>query len=208
MPVLEINLLHLRPGIQPTDLNLVSNLRNIRAQLGTNSRFYISTTSDLPCLYIIGIWPTLEAHKSFLSSPDRARILGPQEEQTEFRWSVHVEAQSIEHIPLQAPFIHFSRVFAHAEGENEIGRILKERNDKARKATKPYPVFEGTSIEPEMGKEEYISCTGWSSEAAHKQFEKDMGGLEEQEQTKEVLLESEGAYLQDLEKLVFRISGS
>lgn len=209
MPVLEITLLYLRPGTQPTDANLVSNLRNIRAQLGTNSRFFIAPNSNPSSLYILGVWPTLEAHKAFLSSPDRARILGPQEDQTEFRWSMHVEARSMEDLPLKAPVMYFSRVFAQSERKDEVRDALKGRSDRAREATTPYPVLEGVSLEPDASKNEFVSFTGWSSEAAHKEFGEKLANLGKgSEELKEALVETEGAYLHDLEKLVFGISGS
>lgn len=103
MGVLELTLLHLKPGTKPSDSNLLHNLRTIRTQLKTNSRFFVDTdSSPQPTnLFILGLWPTLQAHHNFLASPERDEVLRPQEQQTAFQWSVHLEnVESMDNLPL------------------------------------------------------------------------------------------------------------
>jgi hypothetical protein len=94
--VLELTLLHLKPGVDPTDPGLLKSLCQIRNDLQTKSRFFVADRfwdvdpkkePQSIQLFILGSWPTLRDHELFLAN-DRYRdvILRPQEKYTEFQW--------------------------------------------------------------------------------------------------------------------------
>ncbi|KIW05841.1 uncharacterized protein PV09_03045 [Verruconis gallopava] len=106
MGALEITLLHLKPGTEAAQDSLLENLRSVRAQLNTNSRFYLDRGRPTS-IFIFGLWPTMEAHKAFLASPECGRILGPQEAQTEFAWGLHVaDVSTMDDLPLDSKIMY------------------------------------------------------------------------------------------------------
>ena len=106
MPILELTLVRLKPGISPIDEALLHNLRTIRSRLKTNSRFFIETTDKPINLLILGLWPTLDDHHDFLNSTEKNEILGLQEEQTTFQWSVHLgDVESMDQLHLDLGYL-------------------------------------------------------------------------------------------------------
>src|SRR4051812_38878765 len=98
MPVLEVTQLRLK-GISAADQSLLDSLDAVRSILKTNSRFY-HCIEEPSLIYILGIWPSLAAHRAFLDSPECHEILGPQEELLEFQWSLHMELDAMVSLPL------------------------------------------------------------------------------------------------------------
>jgi hypothetical protein len=159
MGVLEITLLHIKAHIKATDVSLLQNLRTIRSQLKTNSRFYISAT-DHSQLYIFGLWPTLEAHHDFLASPDREKILGPQEGQTEFIWGLHIDnVFSMDELPLTADIMRVDRFVGPASDQGEVLR-LEVSVTKEQKITANYPRLVRTRMDPKPDEMELFVVSG------------------------------------------------
>jgi hypothetical protein len=151
MGVLEITLLRIKPGIKPTDPSLLKNLRDIRAQLGTNSRFYIDT-KDPSLLYIFGLWPTLEAHYTFLASPDREQILAPQEGQTEFLWGIHIgNVSSMDDLPIQAETMYVNRIACLHQWETTMEQHMLSKLDGLKTRFGKYPVLYRRRIDEAPG---------------------------------------------------------
>lgn len=107
MPVVEVTQLRLK-SVAPDDPAQLKNLSSARAILKTQSEFY-TCIDDLTLIFILGLWPNLEAHRAFLASPRAAEVLGPQEGMLEFRWAVHMELDAMDSLPLDAPVMATSR---------------------------------------------------------------------------------------------------
>jgi heme-degrading monooxygenase HmoA len=179
MPVLELLLLRLRPGISPTDPTLVQNLSTVRSLVHTNSRFY-QCIEDASLVYILGQWPSLAAHQAFLASPEREAILSHQTHQLDFRWMVHLdvpEGKTIEDaLPFAAPVLNIAKTTFTAPGAGEVDAYKRVRGVRWRSkivdATRPYPLFEGWRIDAPEGEAEHVVLTGWESVEAHFRFTK------------------------------------
>lgn len=116
MAVLEITQLRLK-GVEVDDLALLESLSLVRGKLQTNSRFF-SCIEDSSLVYIFGVWPDLDAHLEFLTSPARDEILGPQENILDFQWTAHLKLNAISPFLLDVPFIALERVNVNT---NHIG---------------------------------------------------------------------------------------
>jgi heme-degrading monooxygenase HmoA len=185
MAVLELTLLRLKHGVNHTDATLLSNLRAIRAEIKTNSRFY-HCTEDPSLLYILGLWPSQEAHNNFLASADRARILGPQEQQTEFLWGIHAELDSMQSLPLTARVLAISRQVVRPESVEKYDEIMATEEKIIQDATALYPVVRVWRIDAEKGKHEALIFTGWNSVDEHVEF---MEANKNKESTELILVE-------------------
>jgi heme-degrading monooxygenase HmoA len=174
MPVLELLLLRLRPGISPQDPTLVENLSTVRSLVRTNSRFY-HCIEDPTLIYILGQWPSLAAHKAFLSSPERDAILLPQMHQLDFVWMLHLdlpEGKSMEDVlPFTAPVLGIARMFFNSfdPDVDAYKKILADHRSKIVGTTGPYLLFDAWRIDAE-GKAEYVILTGWESVEAHNEL--------------------------------------
>jgi heme-degrading monooxygenase HmoA len=172
MPVLELLLLRLRPGISPQDPTLVENLSTVRSLVHTNSRFY-HCIEEPTLIYILGQWPSLAAHKAFLSSPEKDAILLPQTHQLDFAWMLHLdlpEGKSMEDVlPFTAPILGIARIFFNTSDPDvdAYKKILVDHRSKVVETTGPYPFFGAWRIDAEEGKAEYVILTGWESVEAH-----------------------------------------
>jgi heme-degrading monooxygenase HmoA len=172
MPVLELLLLRLRPGISPQDPTLVENLSTVRSLVHTNSRFY-HCIEEPTLIYILGQWPSLAAHKAFLSSPEKDAILLPQTHQLDFAWMLHLdlpEGKSMEDVlPFTAPILGIARIFFNNSDPDvdAYKKILADHRSKVVGTTGPYPFFDAWRIDAEEGKAEYVILTGWESVEAH-----------------------------------------
>ncbi|KAF2200445.1 hypothetical protein GQ43DRAFT_73084 [Delitschia confertaspora ATCC 74209] len=170
MPILEVCELRLRKGVSVSDPKLLKNLQYVRSQLGTNSQFY-QCIVDPALIYILGLWPSLDAHNAFLASPEKQRVLGPQEDQMEFQWAVHVELDAVESLPLDAPVMAIARVFISHGGTNTYrkendGAIAKQVSN-IFEATKPYKATYGWRLDAEQGSSEVLVFSGWESAEAY-----------------------------------------
>jgi len=168
---LEITELRLKPGTPYDSPSLLANLRTIRSQLSTNSRFYLGL-DDISQLFIFGLWESREAHSLFLESSESRRILGPQEHQTEFIRAWHMLVHSMEELPLDAPVMHFVcdvdkiRDISHPPS---LVDAFKEREDAFNKRhQRPYPLLRGMDLDMEPPK--HLTFTGWESKAERLSF--------------------------------------
>jgi heme-degrading monooxygenase HmoA len=196
MGVLELTLLRLKPGISHTDPTLLANLRDIRAEIKTNSRFY-HCIEDPSLLYILGLWPSQESHNAFLASADAARILGPQEHQTEFLWGMHAELDSMQSLPLKAEVLAISRESVRLESAEKYEEDMAAKEQKIRDATAPHPVVRVWRIDAGEGNRESLIFTGWSSVEEHERFMQS----DETKPTTEMIIVSETKHGVDLERI-------
>jgi heme-degrading monooxygenase HmoA len=172
MPVLELLLLCLLPGVSPQDPTLVENLSIVRSLIHTNSRFY-HCIEDPTLIYILGQWPSLATHKAFLSSPEKDAILSYQTHQLDFVWMLHLdlpEGKNMEDVlPFTAPVLGIARmIFNTSDPDVDVyQRILADYRSKVVGATGPFPLFDARRIDGDEGKVEYVILTGWESVEAH-----------------------------------------
>ena len=163
MGVLEITLLRLRAGTKYTDPTLLSNLQSIRSQLGTNSRFFGGPDGGI---LILGTWPSLQAHDDFLNSGDGNEILGPQEKQTRFICSQHIdlgEGKGMEILPLDARrAISVARFFILKPEESAIEEAHQEYLETVAKTTggEHTMVLNDWRMDPKEGTREWIVIMG------------------------------------------------
>jgi heme-degrading monooxygenase HmoA len=169
MPVLEVTQLRLRrPDVG--DQTLLKSLSTVRDALQTNSQFY-KCIEDPTLIYILGIWPSLDAHNKFLASPARDEVLGPQEDMLEFRWSVHMELSTMDELPLDAPVIAITRLFIRGEEVDAYNSAAVNDQHTIAKATRPFNVVYGWRLDSAPGKHEALQFTGWEDAQAHAAFE-------------------------------------
>ncbi|OCK85357.1 hypothetical protein K432DRAFT_377711 [Lepidopterella palustris CBS 459.81] len=170
MPVLEVCQLRLKDNISATDEVLLKNLSAVRSIIKTNSQFY-HCLEDPTRIYILGIWPTLEAHQAFLASAEKEDILGIQDDQLEFQWMIHMGLDSMASLPLDAPVMAIARLFIKDGGHADAyARLVANHRSLIVDATKPYKVVDGWRCDLEPGKHEALMFTGWESVEAHKAF--------------------------------------
>jgi heme-degrading monooxygenase HmoA len=175
MPVLELLLLRLRPGISPKDPTLVENLSTVRSLVHTNSRFY-HCIEDPTLIYVLGQWPSLATHKAFLSSPEKDAILSHQTHQLDFVWMLHLdlpEEKSMEDVlPFTAPVLGIARMFFNtSDPDVDVHKkTLVDHRSKIVDATGPYPLFDAWRIDAQEGQAEYVILTGWENVEAHNEL--------------------------------------
>jgi hypothetical protein len=191
MPILELTHLTLKPTLSPNDPAILTSLVNVRTLLAskvhrTNSRFYVSVSNPSE-IYILGSWPTVEAHHAFLSSPIKTEILGPQEHVFDFQWGIHVpssdgEKGGMENLPLNAPVLAVARLFIKPEKEqtDQYQRVLDKYRHLIVDATKPWAVFDGWRCDAPDGEPEALMLSGWESEGAHDEFRVRVRGANEE----------------------------
>jgi len=138
----------------------------------THSRFF-QALEDPTLIYVLGLWPNLQTHQSFLASPLKPEILSPQQDLLDFGWMIHIPLEDLESLPLGAPIVAIARlhvkggehVIAHKEITGRYGGMLVER-------TKPYGVVEGWRVDGEEGaqEQEQVVITGWEAKEDHLAF--------------------------------------
>ncbi|KAF1955479.1 hypothetical protein CC80DRAFT_505370 [Byssothecium circinans] len=99
-------------GVAPDDPALLESLSIVRGIVKTQSDFY-SCVEDPTNIFILGLWPSLEAHREFLASSRAGEVLESQEGMLEFRWSLHIELDAVAALPLEAPVIASTRRIIH-----------------------------------------------------------------------------------------------
>ncbi|RDW91633.1 hypothetical protein BP5796_02798 [Coleophoma crateriformis] len=202
MPILEVLQVRLKPGTSPQDPTLLANLRMVRSRIGTNSRFYICI-EDPTLLFILGQWPTLDAHRNFLKSPERDEILSAQDDQLEFRYMIHLEFGGMETLPLHAPVMALARLFINPEGKHPnqfLVKVQKHRHvivDGSQAA-----VVDGWRVDGTEAEREYWMFTGWDSREAHDIFrEKTRSEIPEYKSIRDHYLGMDVLHAKDLEVL-------
>ncbi|KAF2467093.1 uncharacterized protein BDR25DRAFT_305875 [Lindgomyces ingoldianus] len=169
MPVLEVTQLRLK-GVSAMDPALLKTLSSAREALKTNSQFY-HCIENPSLIYILGLWPSLNAHTEFLASPRKEEILGPQEDQLEFQWAVHMELDAMSSLPLDAPVMAITRLLIKENGVDALSQEVHANHRKAIiEGTRPYKVADGWRCDPAPGKHEALMLTGWPNAEAHAAF--------------------------------------
>ncbi|KAF2256261.1 hypothetical protein BU26DRAFT_414318 [Trematosphaeria pertusa] len=168
MPVLELTQLRLLNGVAPKDPLLLKALSTVRDALQTQSQFY-SCIQDPALIYILGLWPNLDAHHEFLASPRAKEILGLQEDMLGFTWTVHVELDAMTSLPLEAPVMGITRrTVRQGRDDAHINGLAKERQTLLESSR--YKVASGVRIDAAPGIHEVVTFTGWENTQAHDAF--------------------------------------
>jgi hypothetical protein len=164
MRVLEITQLRLR-RVAVDNPALIQSLSAVREKLHTNSQFY-NCIEDPALIYILGIWPNLEAHLEFLDSPMRDEVLGPQEDILEFCWTVHVELDGMHLLPLGAPILAMERLlFKHECVENFETAVTKYA--QRLQGSHAFRTVHGWRCDTAHGTHEAFVFTGWETAQTH-----------------------------------------
>jgi hypothetical protein len=170
MPTLELLKLQLKPGVSSTSPTLLSVLSDVRAFVKTGSHFF-TCIEDNSLLYILGEWSSLSAHKTFLASLDRAKVLAPQDDLAEFVWCLHINMP--DHmpscLPLDAPVISLARFFVKPD-ESTINAVTKHTDkfrDEIAMGSASDKVFDGWRIDAAEGEKELVVISGWDSTRHH-----------------------------------------
>ncbi|KAJ4292353.1 hypothetical protein N0V90_009014 [Kalmusia sp. IMI 367209] len=168
LAVLEVTQLRLK-GVAPDDPSLHKNLSLVRGILRTQSVFY-SCIQDPTLLFILGIWPSLEAHREFLASSRAAEVLGPQEAMLDFVWSAHMELDAMAALPLDAPVLSLTRRTVKGHDVDAYDKTwAKER--RAMLEGSKHRVASGWRLDAAPGTHEFIIFAGWESAEAHAAFD-------------------------------------
>ena len=210
MPTLEVLKLQLKAGISHTSPQLLAVLTDVRAFVKTGSRFY-TCIEDNSLLYVLGEWPSLAAHKSFLSSPDRERVLKPQEDVADFVWCIHADIPGhvSEVLPLDAPVLAFARVWIKPDQKSveSFTRLVDKYREEIAMGSSSENVFNGWRSDVEEDQKECVMITGWDSKARHFQWTETMrrdvpeyGGLRKHYDTSKHEGGMEVVHLKDIEK--------
>ncbi|RMZ66042.1 dimeric alpha-beta barrel [Pyrenophora seminiperda CCB06] len=167
MPVLEITQLRLK-GIAADDPALLETLSIVRDKLQTNSQFYVSV-EESELIFVLGIWPNLDAHRKFLASPAREEILGPQEDMLEFCWTIHVDFGGMHLIAADAPILAMERVCVEEEGVEVVERAVAKYMQRL-KASHPFKIAHGWRCDLSSGNHEVLLIGGWETAQSHVAF--------------------------------------
>lgn len=173
MPVLEVTQLRLK-GIPADDPTLLKSLSTVRGTLQTNSQFY-HCVEDPTLIFVLGVWPTLDAHLDFLASPARDEVLGPQEDLLEFRWTLHMELDAMSSLPLDAPVLAIMRLLIKGDRVNAYDQAAAKDMHIIADYTHPHNVVNGWRYDAAPGTHEALVFTGWESAHAHAAFAEKAG---------------------------------
>ena len=167
MQVLEITQLRLR-GITVDDPALLQTLSAVRDKLQTNSQFYVSV-EEPELIFILGIWPDLDAHLKFLASPAREEVLGPQEDVLEFCWTVHVDFGGMHLIAADAPILAIERIYVEVELVESVDRAVIKHIQQL-KTSHPFNIAHGWRCDLIPGNHEVLLISGWETAQDHVAF--------------------------------------
>jgi len=167
MSVLEVTLLRTK-GVAPDDPALLRNLSTVRRLLKTQSEFY-SCIDDPTLVFILGLWPSLEAHHDFLASPRAREVLGSQEGMLEFRWALHMELDAMASLPLDAPVLAISRRQVRENDVNAYDKAFATDEHAIFESSK-HKVVRGWRVDAAPGAHEALLLTGWDTAQAYAAF--------------------------------------
>lgn len=167
MPVLEVTQLRLK-GLHAADPALLQSLSAVRGRLHTMSQFYICI-EDPTLVYILGIWPSLDAHLRFLASPARDEVLGPQENVLHFCWTAHMALDGMSSLPLDAPVLAIERWSVSGDCVDAFHQAAI-KHAQLLKRSHPFAVAHGWRCDAPAGSHEALIFTGWESAQAHVTF--------------------------------------
>jgi heme-degrading monooxygenase HmoA len=164
MPALEVTLLRLR-GFSANDPVLLQSLSTVRDKLHTHSQFY-NSIEDPAEIYVLGVWPSLEAHLEFLASPARNDVLGSQESLLEFCWTVHVEMGSMDLLPLDAPVLVIEKLDFSGDRGDAYVQAVTDHVQKLRSSHR-FKVAHGWRCDLSTGSHEALVFSGWDTAQAY-----------------------------------------
>jgi len=167
MQVLEITQLRLR-GITADDPALLQTLSAVRDKLQTHSQFYASV-EEPDLIFILGIWPNLDAHLKFLASPAREEVLGPQEDMLEFCWTVHVDFAGMHVVEADAPILAIERMCVEVESVESVDRAVIKHIQQL-KTSHPFNIAYGWRCDLVPGNHEVFLLSGWETAPDHVAF--------------------------------------
>lgn len=167
MPVLEVTCLR-ATRLAVDDPKVLQSLTAVRGQLQTNSQFY-SCIEDPAIVYILGMWPDLDTHLVFLSSPTAGEILGPQEDVLSFEWTTHMELDSMQSLPLDAPILAIERVIVDQNCADAFN-YAATNHLRHSGGSHPRKLAFGWRIDAPVESHEAIIFTGWATVQAHVTF--------------------------------------
>jgi heme-degrading monooxygenase HmoA len=199
-------------GVTADDPVLLQSLSTVRGKLHTRSQFY-NCIEDPTIIYILGIWPSLDAHLEFLASPARDEFLGPQDDMLDFCWTIHVELGGIRLLPLGAPVLAIERICVKGEYVEVFNQAVT-RHTKKLQGSHPFKVVHGWRCDAARENHELVLFTGYETAQAHAIFatkkidtdidiDIDIAAIDKQYETTQVIhawnLEREEASTTDLE---------
>ncbi|KAH7548973.1 hypothetical protein BM1_10746 [Bipolaris maydis] len=167
MPVLEVTQLRLKE-LSADDPALLESLQTVRAELQTGSHFY-NCIDDPSLIYILGTWPSLDAHIDFLASPSKDHILGPQEKMLQFCWTLHVELGGVDWLPLDAPFLAIERISVSKESTWVFDEAV-QRHAQQLQGSHPFKLAHGWRCDAARNHHEAIVFSAWQTPQAHVAF--------------------------------------
>ena len=209
-PVLELALLRILPPFTISDTSLRANLTFAKQVLQSNSThpFHIySQLEDPSYIYLIGSWPTLSAHRTFLASPENKALLARLSDQATVSWMFHVDVP-LDVIPLEAPVMSIARYkMAKQEARGYVATFGKVSRCLADYVA-PYRWAHGRRIDREKeregdgqgvyGEEEYVLFCGWESVERHLEFAR-TEGFQQFRLLSDYLLEADIKHVQRLD---------
>jgi heme-degrading monooxygenase HmoA len=186
MPALEMTQLRLK-GLTADDPALLQSLSTVRRKLHTSSQFY-NCIEDPTLIYILGMWPSLDAHLKFLASPARDEVLGPQEDMLDFCWTVHIELDGMSLLPLDAPVLAIERMRVREEHVEAFDQAVTRHTEELQ-GSHPSKVAHGWRCDAAPGSHEAILFTGWETAQAHATpaFEKSTAAIDKQYKIMQVI---------------------
>ena len=165
MPVLEMTQLRLK-RLPADDPALLQSLATVRDKLHTNSQFY-NCVKDSTIIYILGVWPSLDAHLEFLASPERDEILGPQEDMLQFCWTIHVEiGGDMSSLPLDAPILSIERIRVQEGSTSAFGQSMKGHLQELQ-GSHHFKAAHGRWCDTTPENHEGLIFSGWPTVQAH-----------------------------------------
>ncbi|KIW16178.1 hypothetical protein PV08_06229 [Exophiala spinifera] len=183
MPVTELALLRLRPGIEWPLAALNANLRKAKKVMESASGLkfrYFRCIEDPATIFIFGEWPSVEFHMTtFIPSQENQELLELLKDQVTVEWMFHLDIdQSHRPLPWHTSVIAVGRHFV-ADGEKESFEATFEANKHNLEAfiggsdrvVGGWRIDKGVDplLEGEL-KSEYVLISGWSSVEQHYQF--------------------------------------
>lgn len=217
MPTLEILKLQLKPGVSATSTELLAILSSVRAFVKTNSRFY-TCIEDNSLLYILGEWPSLDAHKAFLSSRERETVLKPQEEVADIVWCEHVEIPDSMNntLPLGAQVLALARVWIKPDATSceKFEKLVRKYRDEIVTGSSAEVMFDGWRADQVEGEKQYVLLSGWDSQKHHLAWEEttrrdipEYAGMRKFYDVRKGEVGLEVVHLNDVEKMVGKGEG-
>ncbi|KAG9205894.1 hypothetical protein G6514_006170 [Epicoccum nigrum] len=189
MPITELALLHLSPGVAIDDSNLRSGLahaKNVMQTYTGRTFYYLQQVEDPAYIYIIGEWDSLDQHiNKFIPSADNQAVLADLQDVLTVEWLLHID---VPHAQLSLPGADGAKPKApvYAIGRHFMKDGQREQYEQTYEAEKHHlqdfvsegSIGGGWRIDREGNKEEFVPITPWASVEQHFSFAKTEGFAE------------------------------